>query len=34
MPNFTSSEKIMLKLSWDQFVAGDKAKTGFNMFVK
>lgn len=34
LPKFTSAEKICLRLSWDQFVAGDKAKTGFNMFLR
>jgi len=34
LPTFTSQEKIMLKLSWDQFCAGDHAKCGFNMFLR
>lgn len=34
LPNLTSAEKIQLKLTWDQFVQGDNAKTGFDMFLK
>ncbi|KAL4224705.1 hypothetical protein ACF0H5_015400 [Mactra antiquata] len=34
LPNFTSSEKIMLRLSWNAFVSGDPSKRGFDMFTR
>ncbi|XP_045176618.1 myoglobin-like [Mercenaria mercenaria] len=34
LPNFTSAEKIALRLSWNAFLAGDASKRGFDMFTR